>query len=201
MKVRIRLIEFKVLATGFDLTHYDVDLRGRNGKTREQHWRDYGHKATYKSIAMHGFPNFFYILGPNSGRLHTSTIQIIERYDIPPYVQFNIADRRVSEVEMVIRTIRPIIHHQASSVEVKANCERTYDAMLHEAIHKTVHSNLCGSVSSSSRGFFVQERLILFCDSTLLTRLRKRIGSFTRGTRFTCGYQRIGVFPTIGFIK
>jgi cation diffusion facilitator CzcD-associated flavoprotein CzcO len=68
-----------VLATGFALTHYDVDVRGRNGKTRKQHWEDYGHKATYKSIAMHGFPNFFYILGPNSGRLYTSTIQIIER--------------------------------------------------------------------------------------------------------------------------
>ncbi|EED12797.1 monooxygenase, putative [Talaromyces stipitatus ATCC 10500] len=67
-----------LLATGFALTQYDVDLRGRNGKTREQHWKQYGHKATYKSIAMHGFPNFFYILGPNSGRLYTSTIQIIE---------------------------------------------------------------------------------------------------------------------------
>ncbi|OKL59290.1 hypothetical protein UA08_05020 [Talaromyces atroroseus] len=68
-----------LLATGFALTHYDVDLRGRNGKTRKEHWNEYGHKATYKSVAMHGFPNFFYILGPNSGRLHTSTIQIIER--------------------------------------------------------------------------------------------------------------------------
>jgi cation diffusion facilitator CzcD-associated flavoprotein CzcO len=68
-----------LLANGFALTHYDVELRGRYGKTREQHWKEYGHKATYKSIAMHGFPNFFYVLGPNSGRLYTSTIQIIER--------------------------------------------------------------------------------------------------------------------------
>jgi cation diffusion facilitator CzcD-associated flavoprotein CzcO len=68
-----------LLANGFALTHYDVELRGRHGKTRAQHWKEYGHKATYRSIAMHGFPNFFYILGPNSGRLYTSTIQIVER--------------------------------------------------------------------------------------------------------------------------
>ncbi|KAL3479650.1 hypothetical protein BJX99DRAFT_268015 [Aspergillus californicus] len=72
-----------LLANGFDLTHYENNLLGRNGKTREQHWKEYGHKATYKSLAMHGFPNFFYILGPNSGRLYTSTIQIIERYFSP----------------------------------------------------------------------------------------------------------------------
>lgn len=76
------LTDFKLLATGFALTHYDVELKGRNGRTRKQYWDDYGHKATYKSIAMHGFPNFFYVLGPNSGRLYTSTIQMIERYDI-----------------------------------------------------------------------------------------------------------------------
>lgn len=82
IRAESRLTGFELLATGFALTHYDVDLRGRNGRTRKQYWEDFGHKVTYKSIAMHGFPNFFYILGPNSGRLYTSTIQMIERYDI-----------------------------------------------------------------------------------------------------------------------
>ncbi|KAL4862954.1 hypothetical protein BDV12DRAFT_178125 [Aspergillus spectabilis] len=121
-------IDTILLANGFALTHYNVDIRGRHGKTREQHWKEYGHKATYKSIAMAEFPNFFYVLGPNSGRLYTSTIQIIE-----------------SEVEMVIKAIRPILLNQASAVEVKATSERAYDAKLHQAIDKTVHSSLCGS--------------------------------------------------------
>ncbi|KAJ5902026.1 hypothetical protein N7495_002554 [Penicillium taxi] len=69
-----------LLANGFSLTHYNVELRGRNGKAREQHWKEHGHKVTFKSIAMHEFPNFFYILGPNSGRLYTSAVDIIERY-------------------------------------------------------------------------------------------------------------------------
>ncbi|KAL6228819.1 hypothetical protein BDW75DRAFT_226168 [Aspergillus navahoensis] len=117
-----------LLANGFALTHYDVELRGRHGKTRAQHWKEYGHKATYKSIAMHGFPNFFYILGPNSGRLYTSTIQIVE-----------------SEVEMVIKAIKPILESRASAVEVKASSEKEYDTKLHQAVDKTVHSSLCGS--------------------------------------------------------
>ncbi|KAF3400319.1 Baeyer-Villiger monooxygenase [Talaromyces pinophilus] len=125
-----------LLATGFALTHYDVDLKGRNGRTRKQYWDDYGHKATYKSIAMHGFPNFFYVLGPNSGRLYTSTIQMIE-----------------SEVEMVIHAIRPILTCQASSVEVKYDSQRSYDVRLHKAINKTVHSNSCGGPYSEGSEF------------------------------------------------
>ncbi|KAJ5630750.1 uncharacterized protein N7484_010850 [Penicillium longicatenatum] len=119
-----------LLANGFALTHYDTNLKGRKGITRQQHWNKYGHKATFKTIAMHGFPNFFYILGPNSGRLHTSTIQIIE-----------------SQVEMVTNLMRPILLKQASSVEVKAISQREFDVQLHEAIDKTVHSAACGSVS------------------------------------------------------
>ncbi|KAL3443415.1 hypothetical protein BJX65DRAFT_199635 [Aspergillus insuetus] len=130
-----------LLANGFALTHYEVPVQGRNGKTREQHWNEYGHKATFKSIAMHGFPNFFYILGPNSGRLYTSTIQIIE-----------------SEVELVLKAIQPILHHQAASVDVRADKEREYDVQLHEAIDKTVHSSLCGSYfidKSTDKNWFV----------------------------------------------
>ncbi|PYI00080.1 putative monooxygenase [Aspergillus ellipticus CBS 707.79] len=72
-------VDVILLATGFALTQYNTPIYGRSGKTRTQHWDQYGHKATFKTVAMHGFPNFFYLLGPNSGRLYTSTVQIIER--------------------------------------------------------------------------------------------------------------------------
>jgi len=61
----------KLLATGFSLTQYDVELIGRNDRSRKEHWNDFGYKEAYKSIAMSEFPNFFYVLGPNSGtRFH-----------------------------------------------------------------------------------------------------------------------------------
>ncbi|RDW84086.1 flavin-containing monooxygenase [Aspergillus mulundensis] len=121
-------IDVILLATGFNLTHYDTPITGRHGLTRKQAWEEVGHKATYKSIAMHDFPNFFYILGPNSGRVYTSTIMIIE-----------------SQVEMVLNAIKPILLGQAASVEVRADREAEYDVKLHKAIGETVHSSECGS--------------------------------------------------------
>ncbi|KAJ5745795.1 hypothetical protein N7520_010977 [Penicillium odoratum] len=134
-------VDVILLANGFSLTQYDTEIRGRQGKTREQHWKEYGHKAAFKTIAMHGFPNFFYILGPNSGRLYTSTIQIIE-----------------SEVDMVIKVIGPIMLRRAASAEVKSSSEQQYDAKLHRAIDNTVHNSGCGSYfidKGSEKNWFV----------------------------------------------
>jgi hypothetical protein len=58
-----------------------------------------------------------------------------------------------SEVELVLKAIQPILHHQAASVDVRADKEREYDVQLHEAIDKTVHSSLCGSVRAISFAF------------------------------------------------
>ncbi|CAI7655810.1 unnamed protein product [Penicillium bialowiezense] len=70
-----------ILATGFELTQYEVEIKGRNGKTRDQYWKEAEGKATFKTVAMSDFPNFFYVLGPNSGRVYTSTLLIIERQE------------------------------------------------------------------------------------------------------------------------
>ncbi|OQE49726.1 hypothetical protein PENNAL_c0539G05955, partial [Penicillium nalgiovense] len=91
-----------LLATGFALTQYDVELLGRDGRTRTQHWDNFGYKEAYKSTAMSGFPNFFYVLGPNSGKGHTSAIYSIENY-----------------VNLVMKMIAPVIQDRCSFVEVK----------------------------------------------------------------------------------
>jgi cation diffusion facilitator CzcD-associated flavoprotein CzcO len=69
----------QALANGFALTQFDADLRGRHGRSRSEHWKDVGYIEAFHSIGMAGFPNFFYILGPNSGRGHTSAVLSIER--------------------------------------------------------------------------------------------------------------------------
>lgn len=68
-----------VLANGFSLTQYDTELRGRHGRSRQEYWKESGHIKAYDSIGMSEFPNFFYILGPNSGRGHTSAVFSIEK--------------------------------------------------------------------------------------------------------------------------
>jgi cation diffusion facilitator CzcD-associated flavoprotein CzcO len=70
---------FKVLATGFALEQYNSKLVGRYGLSREQHREKYGTFEAFKTVAMAGFPNFFYVLGPHSGRGHTSTLLASEK--------------------------------------------------------------------------------------------------------------------------
>jgi cation diffusion facilitator CzcD-associated flavoprotein CzcO len=70
----------QVLATGFSLSHLNIDIRGRNGKHLKRHWDSFGYKEAFKSVAMHDFPNYFYITGPNSGRAYTSAIFASEKY-------------------------------------------------------------------------------------------------------------------------
>lgn len=68
-----------VLANGFSLTQYDTELCGRRGRSRQESWKGAGYIKAYESIGMSEFPNFFYILGPNSGRGHTSAVFSIEK--------------------------------------------------------------------------------------------------------------------------
>ncbi|KAL4940871.1 hypothetical protein BDV06DRAFT_213134 [Aspergillus oleicola] len=123
-----------VLATGFSLTHWDVNVIGRNNRSRAQHWEDVGYIEAYQSIANAGFPNFFYVLGPNCGRAHTSTLFAIESY-----------------TNLILRVIRPIIQNRASTVEVKASSEAAYNERLHAAINKTVFTDSCGSYFNDTR--------------------------------------------------
>ncbi|GCB21930.1 uncharacterized monooxygenase y4iD [Aspergillus awamori] len=117
-----------VFATGFSLSQYDVDLRGRNGRTRKEHWNRFGCIQAFETVAMAEFPNFFFILRPNSGRSHTSTVYSIE-----------------SHVDLVIRIIKPIMEHNAVSVVIKQASEERFNAKLKSALRKTVFTNMCRS--------------------------------------------------------
>lgn len=55
-----------VLATGFDAHAYlrPVNLVGLDGLTLEEAWS--GGPRAYQTVALPGFPNFFFLMGPNS---------------------------------------------------------------------------------------------------------------------------------------
>jgi cation diffusion facilitator CzcD-associated flavoprotein CzcO len=66
-----------VLATGFtpfDITK-QIDLVGLDGRRLAKAWSS--RIVSYRSVMVSGFPNFFMLLGPNSGGL-TSAVQMIE---------------------------------------------------------------------------------------------------------------------------
>jgi cation diffusion facilitator CzcD-associated flavoprotein CzcO len=73
-------IDVLVLATGFKPYEWADAARvvGRNGTTLDHDWRKHGARS-YLGGAVHGFPNLFYVVGPNTA-VFTSILFMIERF-------------------------------------------------------------------------------------------------------------------------
>lgn len=74
-----REIDVLVIATGFHVTDQPIaqHVTGRDGRTLAEVWDEKGMRA-YKGTTVHGFPNFFQVVGPNTALGHSSMIFIIE---------------------------------------------------------------------------------------------------------------------------
>ncbi|MGE0407789.1 MAG: flavin-containing monooxygenase [Amphiplicatus sp.] len=75
---RLRPADVIVLATGFRPFNLlaSVEVTGPGGRTLRQAWAK--GVAAHRTVAVPGFPNFFLLLGPNSGLGHNSVILMIE---------------------------------------------------------------------------------------------------------------------------
>ncbi len=74
---RERSVDALVLATGFRAAEGKaLPLRGRGGRELSSAWSD-GAQA-YLGTTVAGFPNVFFIVGPNTGLGHTSMVLMIE---------------------------------------------------------------------------------------------------------------------------
>ncbi len=67
-----------VLATGFKLglATAPFPIMGRGGRTLDEAWR--GGAVAYKGMTVAGFPNWFIMMGPNTGPGHTSVLVYTE---------------------------------------------------------------------------------------------------------------------------
>ena len=69
----------QILATGFQFTQWKAEtVIGRQNRSLQQHWDRVGGISAHKTVAVNGFPNMFYLLGPNSGSGHTSVLFSME---------------------------------------------------------------------------------------------------------------------------
>lgn len=71
-------LDVLIHATGFDVTgsFARTDLVGRDGLRLSDAWSE--GMGAYQGITVAGFPNFFFMLGPNTGLGHNSVIAMIE---------------------------------------------------------------------------------------------------------------------------
>ncbi len=91
-----RPIDVLVVATGFHTTDLPIAERvhGHDGVSLGDTWRRHG-MAAYKGTTVHGFPNLFLIVGPNTGLGHSSMVFIIESQ--VAYIRDAIATMRRNE--------------------------------------------------------------------------------------------------------
>ncbi len=69
-----REVDAIVFGTGFEVTRPPIarHMRGREGQTLDEHWG--GSMTAHRGTTVHGFPNLFLLLGPNSGSGHMSVV-------------------------------------------------------------------------------------------------------------------------------
>jgi len=122
-----REFDIIVCATGFDTTSRPKHpIIGRNGVNLQDRWSH--HPVTYLTMAVDGFPNWFYAFGPNSGVGSGSLLVLMER-----------------EVDYIIKIISKLQRERIKSIEVKKEAVDDFDAYLESYFPQTVYSAKCRS--------------------------------------------------------
>jgi cation diffusion facilitator CzcD-associated flavoprotein CzcO len=130
-----------VLATGFELgfTKSPFPIYGRGGKTLSESWTD-GAEA-YKGVSVAGFPNFFILMGPNTGPGHTSVLVFTE-----------------AQMDHVVGAIRRIKDEGLKSVDVRSDLQSRYNQSIQGRMKHMVWGTGCSpwylSADGSNRSLY-----------------------------------------------
>ncbi len=113
-----------VLATGFDLglANAPFPVTGRGGKTLDEAWKDGA--VAYKGMTVSGFPNWFILMGPNTGPGHTSVLVYTE-----------------AQIEHTLQAIQRIRRDDLAFVDVKQEVQDAYNARIQGRMKHMVWSN------------------------------------------------------------
>jgi cation diffusion facilitator CzcD-associated flavoprotein CzcO len=116
-----REIDTIILATGFHVTDVPIAglVRGREGRTLADVWD--GSPRAYKGAAVAGFPNLFFLVGPNTGLGHSSIVFMIE-----------------SQIAYVADALRTMRRRGALTVEVSEEAQASYNRELDALTRGTV---------------------------------------------------------------
>jgi cation diffusion facilitator CzcD-associated flavoprotein CzcO len=119
-----REIDVLVVATGFHTTDQPIShhIHGRGGRSLGETWARNG-MAAYKGTTVHGYPNFFQIVGPNVGLGHSSMVFMIES--------------QVAYIRDAIATMR---RDRYAALEPRADVQERYNADLQDRMEGTVWS-------------------------------------------------------------
>jgi cation diffusion facilitator CzcD-associated flavoprotein CzcO len=124
-----REVDTIILGTGFRVTDFlgARVIRGVGGKSLAERWN--GSPRAFLGTAIADFPNFFMLLGPNTGLGHNSVVYMIE-----------------SQLEHVMRCLDELERRGAASVEVTPEAQERFNQAVQERMPPTVwNSGGCAS--------------------------------------------------------
>lgn len=122
-------VDVVVFATGFATDNRLAEERivGRGGLTIQEAWR--GGMRAHLGTTVAGFPNFFLMMGPNSGGGSQSILFVIE-----------------AQAHYIARCVRMMRAERATRLEVRADVEREFNTRLHARLARSVwNSGGCDS--------------------------------------------------------
>jgi cation diffusion facilitator CzcD-associated flavoprotein CzcO len=116
-----REVDTIIFGTGFHVTDIPIADRvtGKDGRTVAETWN--GSMSAYKGTTVAGFPNLFFIVGPNTGLGHTSIVFMIE-----------------SQVAYVLGALQATRARGATVLEVREEAQAAYNAELDRMTEGTV---------------------------------------------------------------
>jgi hypothetical protein len=102
-----------IYATGFTTDEYPLSVRGINGQTTDDYFTSKGGPQAYIGTTVPGFPNFYWLSGPNTATGHTSVIFTEE-----------------AQINYSLQLIKPVLDGSVSSFEVTAKATDAYNEKL-----------------------------------------------------------------------
>jgi cation diffusion facilitator CzcD-associated flavoprotein CzcO len=111
-----------VFGTGFRVTDQPMAERivGRDGRSLAEHWEADGMSALH-GVTVAGFPNLFYLVGPNTGLGHTSIVYMIE-----------------SQVAYLLDALRQMKRRGLAAIEPRAQAQREENEQIQRDLEGTV---------------------------------------------------------------
>jgi len=131
----IHEVDAIVLATGFEVGMHSApfEIVGRGGQTLAEAW---SHGATaYKGMTVSGFPNWFILMGPNTGPGHTSVLVYTE-----------------AQIAHVISAIRLLRERGARFLDIRQVVQNRYNQRIQRRMPYTAWTSGCNSWYLSGDG-------------------------------------------------
>lgn len=131
----VRELDAIVLATGFalGLASAPFPITGRGGKSLDDAWKDGA--VAYKGMTVAGFPNWFILMGPNTGPGHTSVLVYTE-----------------AQIAHALGAIEKIRREKLRWVDVRPSALERYNARIQARMKHMVWSSGCNSWYLSTDG-------------------------------------------------